>query len=49
VSRRAVPVWCPRPAEVPPGELFWLDPASDESLLRSLHRAGVVVLAGRAD
>jgi hypothetical protein len=38
----------PRPAAVPPGQLRWLDPASEESLLRSLHRVGVVVLARRS-
>ena len=35
----------PRPVAVPPGEIVWLDPATEESLLRSLHRAGAVVLA----
>lgn len=38
----------PQPAAEAPGEILWIDPSDDRSLLVSLHRFGVVVVAERA-
>ena len=35
----------PGPVQVDPGEVIWLDPSSDEALIASLARAGVIGLA----
>jgi hypothetical protein len=35
----------PRPVAIAPGEIIWLDPCEDESLLASLHYVGAIVLA----
>jgi hypothetical protein len=37
----------PRPVAHPPGEILWIDPTDDRSLLLSLGRLGVVVVAER--
>ncbi|GHJ15393.1 hypothetical protein [Micromonospora sp. AKA38] len=39
----------PRPVAEPPAEILWIDPASDESLLRSLHYLGALVLEELAE
>ncbi|MFI2710501.1 hypothetical protein ACH495_10285 [Micromonospora sp. NPDC018662] len=39
----------PRPVADPPAEILWIDPASDESLLRSLHYLGALVLEELAE
>ncbi|MFI6244553.1 hypothetical protein ACIBEF_32535 [Micromonospora sp. NPDC050795] len=39
----------PRPTAEPPAEILWIDPGTDESLLRSLHYLGLLVLAEPAE
>ena len=39
----------PRPVALPPAQVLWIDPASDETLLTSLHEAGWVTVNARAD
>lgn len=38
----------PRPTAQDPGEIWWIDPADDVSLLRDLHSLAVIQLAGAA-
>lgn len=35
----------PRPAAEEPGEIWWIDPADNWTLLRDLHRYGVITVA----
>ena len=37
----------PQPVAEPPGVILWIDPTDDRSLLLSLHRLGVIVVAER--
>jgi hypothetical protein len=37
------------PATEPPGEIWWIDPGDDITLLTSLHRTGLITLATAAD
>jgi len=37
----------PQPTAEPPGEILWIDPSDDRSLLLSLHRIGIIVVAER--
>jgi len=39
----------PRPQASAPGQIAWIDPSTDESLLRSLHDAGWVTLSARSE
>jgi hypothetical protein len=39
----------PRPVAAPAAEILWIDPATDESLLRSLHYLGALVLEELVD
>ncbi|WP_431932167.1 hypothetical protein [Micromonospora sp. RP3T] len=39
----------PRPVADPPAEILWIDPASDETLLRSLHYLGALVFEELAE
>lgn len=37
----------PQPVQEPPGQILWIDPTDDRSLLVSLHRLGAIVVAER--